>query len=144
MPKVVRGGKRIEGGKYHKHNVDLAYGDEYNTIVEFEDLNVKVITNKMKDGASFPLDTATPNRIYAIPYNNDPKNELKSFAFYDKEGRRYKQIDKDNHKINGKKENPHTHYGYYHNEKGDSKVNKKDLKMIEKIEKRWYNYLSKK
>lgn len=144
MAKVNRGGKRLSGGKYHKYDKDLKYGDEYRTEVEFKDLNVKVIINKLEDTARFPQDSATPNRIYAIPLDNDPNKPLKSFAFYDEQGRKYKQIDRQDHIIDEERVNPHTHYGYYHNEGGDDFVSKDDLKLIEKIEKRWYNYLNNK
>lgn len=141
MAKVNRGGKRLQGGKYHKYGLDLQYGDEYKTILELKDLNVKIIVGKIKENeSSAPQDSATPNRIYAIFEENNPDKRLKSFIFYNEQGRRYKQIDRDDHKINGKNTNPHTHFGYVHNENGDDEVSKEDLKLIAEIEKRWYNY----
>ena len=42
---------------------------------------------------------------------------------------------------------PHTHHGYKHNEndvkKGASKLSLKEGKMVEKVNKIWYNYINK-
>ena len=142
MAKDTRGGKykkKLSNGK----EVELVYGDEYKTLLEIKELNVKIIQGKLEKNATAPQDTATPFRIYVITENNKENSKLKSFIFYDKDGKKYKQIDKDDHYVEGKKENPHTHYGYYHNENGDGNVTKRDLKLIEQIEKAWYNHLNK-
>ena len=66
-------------------------------------------------------------------------------TFYDNNGKRTKQIDLQKaHK--GIK--PHTHHGYEHNEndseKGASKLSTEERKMVDRINKIWYNNRSKK
>lgn len=68
-----------------------------------------------------------------------------SITYYDKNNKIYKQINVygKEHIINGKKELPHTHKGYLHNEHGDSVVSPKEQKMIDRILKIWHNKKSK-
>ena len=140
MPKVIRGGKRLKGGDYHKHGKDLHYGDEFSTIAENKSLKVKVIINNIENSASAPQESKVPNRIYASPKGNNPNEDLKIYTFIDENGRKYKTIERGNHRIDGEITNPHTHKGFNHNEWGDAKPTQEELKMIASIDKWWYNY----
>lgn len=116
------------------------YGTEYTTLLQ--EGNVKFV--RYNDGAaSAPMETMTRNRTYAIV--ND-KNELRSIVFFDKENKRYKQIDIAGkpHKVEGKWILPHTHLGYVHDEKGTYAVSEKDKRLIDKIVKTWYNHIGRK
>ncbi|MBD5112134.1 MAG: hypothetical protein HDT42_06295 [Ruminococcaceae bacterium] len=122
------------GGKYGKRG--LTYGSEYTTL--YKSGNIKYI--KYKGGsATAPLETMSKGRIYALV--ND-KYEIKSISYYDKHNKRYKQIDLDHpHKVDGKWIQPHTHYGYLHDEKGSKKLTPNQEKMVDRIIKTWYNRL---
>lgn len=124
------------GGKWH------VYGDEYRSIVEYG--NIKFI-QKIEGSANLPLETMTKGRVYVLI--ND-KNEVKAIGYYDNDGKKVKQIDVQGpkHKINGKKELPHTHIGY-DTHKGDSSdtriPNARESKMIDRAKKLWDYYNSK-
>ena len=115
------------------------YGTEYRTILQVG--NVKFI--KKNDGKSIkePLETMSKNRVYVTIGRNDIP---KSVTFYDKENKRYKQIDINGrpHKIDGKYVLPHTHYGYLHN-KGTTVLTEKDTRRVERLVRYWYNHTSK-
>lgn len=115
------------------------YGSEYRTV--YQSGNVKFVVRA--DGqVKAPLETMTNGRIYVtIARNNHPRY----ISYYDKNNKKWKQIDIDGmpHTINGKRELPHTHKGYYHNEKGDFKPSSKEEKMVERVLKTWYNRRSK-
>ncbi|QBX24102.1 hypothetical protein Javan174_0036 [Streptococcus phage Javan174] len=89
------------------------------------------------------METMTKGRIYGLV---NQKDELRSLVFFDKNNRRHKQIDVSGtpHLINGKMELPHIHFGYNHNEKGDSVLSKHDKKLVDKASQSWYNYIRKK
>ena len=84
----------------------------------------------------------TKRRIYATI---NEKNELRSITFYDKDNKRYKQIDVGGtpHVIDGERVIPHVHFGYNHNEGGDYKPTGDEQKLIERIKKQWYNHIGK-
>jgi hypothetical protein len=87
------------------------------------------------------METMTEGRIYV---NVSGNNNLKSITYYDKNNKRFKQIDLDHaHKINEKLEQPHKHKGYLHNEKGDYSVSPKEQKMVDRVIKTWYNKINK-
>lgn len=87
--------------------------------------------------AKTPMETMAENRIYVTVNNQD---KLISIKYYDNIGKRSKQIDISGkaHTINGKKELPHTHKGYEHDENGTKKVSKKEQRIIDKVKKLWY------
>lgn len=110
------------------------YGTEYETL--YQSGNIKYV--RYKDGSTTaPMETMTKNRIYATI---DRKGNVKHISFHDKENKRRKQIDLDHyHTVNGKKEKPHSHYGYLHDENGTRKPDAKDRAIIDKVNRIWQN-----
>lgn len=115
------------------------YGSEYHTV--YQSGNIKFVV--ASEGANTaPMETMTKGRVYVTVDRNT--NELKYISYYDKNNKRYKQIDLQHpHKVDGVKEKPHVHNGYEHNEKGDFRPSEKQKKMIERITRIWYNRRSK-
>lgn len=110
------------------------YGTEYKTL--YQSGNIKFV--KYKDGAGkTPMETMTKGRVYATINN---KGVVKSITYYDKNGKRYKQIDIDHtHKIDNSPTSPHTHIGYLHSEKGTKYLSLKERKMVDRVIKTWNN-----
>lgn len=129
------GGRGSSSGISDKGKV---YGTEYSTL--YQSGNIKFV--KINNGsATPPMETMTEGRIYV---NVSGNNNLKSITYYDKNNKRFKQIDLDHaHKINEKLEQPHKHKGYLHNEKGDYSVSPKEQKMVDRVIKTWYNKINK-
>lgn len=120
------GGRGASSGK--------AYGTEYTTL--YQSGNIKFV--KYDEGsATAPMETMTKGRVYVtVNYNNS----LKSITYYNKQNKRFKQIDIDHpHKINGENKQPHKHKGYLHNEKGDYTLSQKEQKLLDRVIKTWYN-----
>ncbi|MCM1023842.1 MAG: hypothetical protein NC395_07260 [Prevotella sp.] len=115
------------------------YGTEYSTL--YQAGKIKFV--KYNDGsATAPMETMTQGRIYVTVNDRD---ELRSITYYDKENMRYKQIDitGKKHLVNGVPILPHTHKGYWHDEKGTFELSEKEQKMVDKVKKAWYNRNSK-
>ena len=112
-----------------------AYGTEYETLHETG--NIKYIKYNDTKSSKTPMETMTKGRIYVTV---NEKNQLKAITAYDKENKRYKQIDISGnpHVIDGKKELPHTHMGYFHDENGTRKPTANERRMIDKVKKEWY------
>ena len=137
------GGRGARLGKYYINNKKYNYGEEYSTVVEYG--NIKFI-KKNEGSANSPLETKTKGRIYAL-INND--NKIKTISYYDYSGKRFKHIDiiGPSHKVNGKKELPHTHIAYdtHKGDSNDTRVpSKKELELIDRVQKFWDYYDSKK
>ncbi|MCW6682062.1 hypothetical protein NHG29_04150 [Aerococcaceae bacterium NML160702] len=118
------------------------YGTEYKTVLQ--EGNIKFIVQRADGSQVSPMETMTKGRVYVLIDKN--KNELKSITYFDSQNKRSKQIDL-NHAHKGMQ--PHTHHGYLHNEygaskKGASKLSTKEQKMVEKVYKKWYNYVKRK
>lgn len=116
------------------------YGTEYRTVLQVG--NVKFIKKNGSGSINTPMETMSRNRVYVtLGQQNAPK----SITFYDKDNKRYKQIDIVGrpHKIDGKYTLPHTHYGYLHAEHGTTKVTPKDRRRIDRLVRYWYNHNSK-
>ena len=111
------------------------YGTEYKTL--FEKGKIKFIT-PTSGSANTPMETMSKGRIY-VTINN--KNEIKSITFYDRQNKRRRQIDLRGtpHRVNGKAILPHVHLGYWHNEKGDRDLTRKERRLVARIKKIWYN-----
>ncbi|MFQ7495058.1 hypothetical protein [Faecalibacillus intestinalis] len=111
------------------------YGTEYSTL--YQSGNIKFIKQNGVKNAKTPLETMTDGRVYVSVDKND---NLSSISYYDKEGKRTKQIDM-KHEHAGII--PHTHHGYFHNEydskKGASKLTTEEKTMIERVNKLWLN-----
>lgn len=126
------GGRGASSGVSNK---GIKYGKEYHTILEHD--NIKFIQYDLSKSSTAPMETRTPGRIYV---NVNKENVLKSIIPF-KTKERSKQIDLDHaHKINGKWEKPHVHMGYFHNEYGDRKLTKDEVKLVENVKKIWENY----
>jgi len=106
------------------------YGTEYNTLLQSG--NIKFVRNADGSSTSTPIETMTKGRVY-VTVNKD--NKLKSITYYDKNNKRFKQVDL-THQHEGLMQ--HTHKGYFHDEKGTRDINEKEKKMIERIYKIWY------
>ena len=111
------------------------YGSEYITL--HESGNIKFVRYNDAISAKTPQETMTKGRIY-VTVNNS--NELKAITMYDKNNRRYKQIDitGNEHIIDGNKTLPHTHLGYFHDEHGTKKVTVKEQALIDRVKRIWY------
>lgn len=119
-------------------NKGKKYGSEYNTLLQ--DGNIKFVSKTNRTSETL-METMTPGRIYVTVGGN----ELLSVMYFNPDNKRVKSIDLDHPH---KKMKPHTHHGYIHSEndgpKGASKLTAKEKKMVERIEKLWYNHLNKK
>lgn len=115
------------------------YGSEYHAV--YQSGNIKFV--EVNEGANAaPMETMTQGRVYVTVDKNT--KELKYISYYDKNNKRFKQVDlQHGHKVNGVKEQPHTHKGYVHNEKGDYRLFPKEQKMVERVKRIWYNRRSK-
>lgn len=116
-------------------NKGKKYGIEYKTLLK--EGNIKFVSYNESKSSKTPMETMTKGRVY-VTVNN--KNELIAITYYDNNGKRTKQIDLQKaHK--GIK--PHTHHGYEHNEndskKGASKLAVEEQKMVDRVNKIWYN-----
>ena len=105
------GSRGASSGRYRKSGEWHTYGDEYHTIYQYR--NIKFV--KVNAGSNkAPMETMTSGRVYVTVGDN---NELISISYYSGSGKRRKQIDlRHDHLIDGKKEKPHTHIGYLHEE----------------------------
>ena len=109
------------------------YGTDYKTLLQ--DGNIKFI-EKIGNSSETIMETMTKNRVYVIVDRDKPK----SIVYFDKDNKRKKQID-----LTQKHKGmiPHAHHGYLHNEndgtKGATNLTSKEKKLVEKINKIWYN-----
>lgn len=132
------GGRGASSGATYKwRGKNQTYGDEYTTVLQHR--NIKFV--KINSGSTTaPMETRTKGRVYVTIAND---NHIKSITYYDKNGKRKKQIDLDHiHPIDGKPEKPHVHLGFNHNENGDRVPSKKERRMIDRVKKLWYNHLN--
>lgn len=116
-------------------NKDKPYGSEYRMVLQFGNIKFVVPT----DGSvKAPLETMTKGRIY-VTIGTD--GEPRYISFYDKHNLKFKQIDLrgNPHMISGRKELPHTHRGYIHDESGTFPVSLDEQKIIDSVKKAWYN-----
>lgn len=128
------------GASYPKGGKMLNYGDEFRTVFAID--NIKFVVNKLPGRTQAPMETQTPNRVYVTLNKDTMKPQY--IDFNDENGKRYKQIDIDGkpHYVmqNGKKVSlgkTHVHFGYEHNENGDSALSQADKNYVKKIKKLW-------
>ena len=120
---------------------DKKYGTEYSTVHVFG--NIKFIVQNAGGSQKTPMETMTKGRVYALIDKH--KNAPKSVIYFDKKNKRNKQIDLDHvHQ----KMKPHVHHGYKHSEyevskKGATKLTPKEAKIVERVNKEWYNHVKK-
>lgn len=127
------GGRGASSGISAKGNV---YGSQYKTVLT--EGNIKFVENKIKNHEQL-METMTKGRVYVSVGGDD----LLHITYFDIQNKRSKTIDL-KHFHQGMK--PHTHHGYFHNEidskKGAANLTTKERKLVDRIEKIWYNYLS--
>jgi len=124
------------GGRGAASGVSAAgkkYGTEYRTILTHD--NIKFVQPQKEGSAPVPLETmsAGKNRVYAYVNN---KMILKSIVFYDKDGKRTRQIDM-SHEHDGLQ--PHVHIGYDTHSDYYIPLTERDKKYVEKVERLWKN-----
>lgn len=124
----------------------IHYGEEYSTL--FMSGNIKFVKMNKIDGmnsaTTAPMETMTKNRVYVTISNDTGKPKFVSY--YDKNNKRYKQIDLSGktHYVGKKKlDPPHTHLGYEHEENGSRRLSVKERKMVANVWKLWDNHTSK-
>lgn len=131
----MMGGRGASSGISDKQN---QYGTQYKTVLTSG--NIKFIERNSKD--SEPLwETMTKGRVYVTVGGKD----ILHITYFNNINKHSKTIDfKHFHK--GMK--PHTHHGYEHNEydgeKGAANLTPKEKRMVDRVEKIWYNYISRK
>ena len=111
------------------------YGTEFKSVLQRG--NIKFLVSN-SGSAKAPMETMTKGRVYAVV---NSQGDVKSIAYYDKNNKRYKQIDIKGHThlVNGKREARHTHLGYEHEEYGGTRLlSSKEQKMVERVLKTWY------
>ena len=136
------GGRGAASGmSVDKHgNPKYPYGTEYKTVLQQG--NIKFVQSN-SGSAKIPMETMTSGRVYATV---NAQGNVKSITYYDKNNRRFKQIDVtgQEHFIKGKPILPHTHLGYRHEEYGGTRdLSPKEMKMVERVLKAWYHYKGK-
>jgi hypothetical protein len=109
------------------------YGCEYKTLLQVD--NIKFVEYN-HGSATAPMETmsAAENRVYAVVNKH---GIVKSITYYDRDGRRVRQIDLA-HEHDGKK--PHVHIGYLHSENQNGKgfdLSAADKEYVEKVRKVW-------
>lgn len=125
------GGRGASSGTSKHGN---SYGSQYNTIHSVG--NIKFVKKNSRNSEPI-METMTQGRIYAVVGGS----EVISVVYFDKDNKRNKQIDIDK-PHNGVQ--PHTHYGYFHNEngspKGASKPTTKEKRLVDMVIKEWENF----
>jgi hypothetical protein len=112
------------------------YGTEFDTLLRSG--NIKFVSKK-EGSATAPLETMKgARRVYATIGSD---GEVHTVSFYDGKGKRTKQIDVRGkaHYIDGNPVMPHTHKGYFHDEKGTYKLTAKERRLIEYVLRKWAN-----
>lgn len=114
------------------------YGTEFTSF--YQSGNIKFVRYNDSKSAKTPQETMTKGRVY-VTVNS--KNELKAITYYDKDNKRFKQVDLDK-PHDGMK--PHTHHGYNHNEndgvKGAANPTSEERIMVDRVIKMWYNHIN--
>lgn len=113
------------------------YGTEYTTL--YQSGNIKFVRYN-GGSAKTPMETMTQGRVYVTV---NERGAVKNITYYDRENKRYKQIDLGHtHIVDGKPEDPHTHKGYWHDENGTYRLSAKEKKIIERVIRIWYYYIN--
>lgn len=118
------------------------YGSQFHSIMDVNGKplvsgNIKFIESNSRNSESL-FETMTKGRAYAVVGGND----LLKIVYFDKENKHVKEI---NFGHKHAELDPHVHHGYYHNErdgeKGATKLNVEEKKMVARAKKTWYDYL---
>lgn len=128
------------GGRGSSSGISVAgkaYGSQYHTL--FQSGNIKFVKKNERTSETL-METRTSGRVY-VTVGGD---ELQSVTYFDQKNQRVKTINLD-HPHKGEK--PHVHHGYFHSEndgqKGATRLNDKEKRMVDRVRKLWNNYLSK-
>ena len=117
-------------------NPKAKYGTQYHTILK--DGNIKFVEKNDRNSETL-FETMTSGRVYVSVGGND----LLQITYYDNQNKRSKTIDL-KHYHEGMK--PHAHHGHEHNEKdgakGAANLTTEEKRMVARVRKIWYNYLS--
>ncbi|AVM42832.1 hypothetical protein [Fastidiosipila sanguinis] len=112
------------------------YGTEYTSV--YQSGNIKFLKYNLSSAATAPMETMTRGRVYATI---DSQDRVKYITYFDKNNKRYKQIDVIGrpHTVNNERIIPHTHKGYNHDEKGTYSLSNKESKMVDRVLTTWEN-----
>ncbi len=114
-------------------NFGSPYGSQYHTSLTV--VNIKFVSKNSRQSQPL-METMARGCVYAHVEGND----IKSIIYFDNENKRSKQIDID-HEHGGN--SPHTHHGYYHNErdspKGASRLTPDEQRIFDRVVSIWKN-----
>lgn len=109
------------------------YGSQYRSLLAVG--NIRFVSKNSRQSEPL-METMTRGRVYAHVEGDD----VKSIVYFDDGNRRSKQIDID-HEHGGS--SPHTHHGYYHNERdsprGASRLTPEERRMVDRVVSIWEN-----
>ena len=113
-----------------------AYGTQYKTLLRSG--NIKFVKKNSRDSETL-FETMTRGRVYVTVGGKD----LLQITYFNNVNKHSKTIDlKHFHK--GMK--PHAHHGYEHNEedgsKGAANLTPEEKRLVARVYKIWYNYIS--
>lgn len=113
------------------------YGGEYRSIATFNTSRgeVKVIKQRNGDNNKKPLETRTPNRIYATV---DSDGEINNIYFYDENGKSREEWNIRGHYHYDMEK--HKHVGYYHAEEGTFELSEPELEYAEEVRRKWRTF----
>lgn len=128
------GGRGASSGMSNRGN---KYGSQYKTLLQVG--NISFVQKNYRTAETL-METMTKGRVYVTVGGDD----LLQVIYFDKSLKRSRSIDL-SHTHDGK--SPHTHHGYNHNEndseKGYANPTTEEKKMVERVNKIWYNRHSK-
>ena len=140
------GGRGAASGTkyYYDGKVWRKYGDEFETV--HTSRNIKFLINKIGSNTKAPKETRTQGRIYVTV--NKKENVPQYITYYDKNGKKFKQIDvnqHNSHKIKTKKgvitlDAKHRHLGYEHAERGSSNLYQRERKIVATVLLEWRKF----
>lgn len=136
------GGRGASSGTYrirmNQDVLDLEYGDEFKSLARFSTARgeVKVLENEPSIRKKAPMETMTPNRIYAMA---DRTGRISDIIFFDGNGKRSEvwhiSTNEKSH-IHGRSAN-HKHIGYEHDENGFRELNKSEKRFAKEVNRKW-------
>lgn len=110
------------------------YGSQYQALLTVG--NIKFVEKNSSDAETL-METMTQGRVYA---RVDDSGTIREVVYFDNDGKRAKQIDL-SHRHAGV--SPHTHHGYFHNErdskKGYAELTSEERAMVERVRAAWNN-----
>lgn len=129
------GGRGASSGVSDKGHL---YGTDYKTVLKSG--NIKFV-EKARPDAEELVETMTKGRMYVLL---NSKKEPGYLIYFNNELKRNKRIDLKHYHLGMK---PHNHHFEelveMNGKKGASKLSLKELRMVERVNKLWYNYKQK-